>query len=96
VHDWFKLWGPWAIIGASFMPIPFKILAITAGAVKMPFYSFILAAFLGRGARFFLVSGSMFLYGEKVAVVLNRYIDKIGMAILIIPFVAYLIYALLY
>lgn len=95
VHDWFKVWGAWAIIGASFMPIPFKILAISAGAVKMPFYSFVLAAIVGRGTRFFLVSGSMFLYGEKVAVVLNKYIDKIGLALLVIPLMVYVIYELL-
>jgi membrane protein YqaA with SNARE-associated domain len=94
VHDWFATWGAWTIIGASFMPIPFKILSISAGAVKMPFYSFVLAAILGRGTRFLLVSGAMFLYGEKVSVILHRYIDKIGLAILGIPAVGYLIYAL--
>lgn len=95
VHDWFKAWGAWAIIGASFMPIPFKILSISAGAVKMPFYSFVLAAFVGRWTRFFLVSGAMFLYGEKVSIILHKYIDKIGLAMIVIPFIVYIGYELL-
>ncbi len=94
VHDWFNIWGAWTIIMASFMPIPFKILSITSGAVNMPFYSFVLAAIVGRGTRFCLVSGSMFLYGEKVSAILQQYIDKIGLAIVGIPVIAYIVYEL--
>lgn len=95
VHDWFETWGAWAIVAASFMPIPFKILSISSGAVAMPFYSFILAAVVGRGTRFFLVSGAMFLYGERVSIILHKYIDKIGLAILGIPVIMYIGYELL-
>lgn len=95
VHDWFKTWGSWTIILASFTPIPFKILSISAGAVNMPFYSFIFAAIIGRGTRFFVVSGFMFLYGEKVALMLRQYIDKIGVAVVSIPIVVYMGYELL-
>lgn len=94
VHDWFKVWGSWTIILASFMPIPFKVLSISAGAVKMPFHAFVLAAIVGRGTRFFLVSGFMFLYGEKVSLILQKYIDKIGLAVVGIPVAAYIGYEL--
>lgn len=94
VHDWFSQWGAWTIILASFTPIPFKVLSISAGAVSMPFHLFVLAAVIGRGTRFFLVSGLMFLYGEKVSLGLSKYIDKIGWSAIGIPLVAYLIYEL--
>lgn len=95
VKNWFEVWGCGAIILASFTPIPFKILSISAGAVNMPFCSFVLAAFLGRGTRFFLVSGFMFFYGEKVALILRQYIDKIGAACIVIPVLIYIGYQLL-
>lgn len=94
VHDWFGHWGAWTIILASFMPIPFKVLSISAGAVDMPFHSFILAAIVGRGTRFCLVSGFMFLYGERVSLILRQYIDKIGMAVVGVPVVVYIGYEL--
>ncbi len=61
----------------------------------MPFFSFVLAAVVGRGTRFFLVSGAMFLYGERVSIILHKYIDKIGLAFLGIPVILYIGYELL-
>lgn len=92
VHNWFKNWGPWAIIAASFMPIPFKILAISAGGVSMPFYAFVFAACVGRGSRFFIVSGLLFKYGERVSIVLRQYADRLGYATFGGGILAYLIY----
>ena len=92
VKNWFHTWGCLAIIGASFTPIPFKVLSISAGALQMPLWGFVLAAILGRGTRFFLVSGLMFTYGEKVAVFLEKYIDKIGYWMIGIPLVLYIVY----
>ncbi len=94
VHDWFNSWGGWAIICTSFMPIPFKIISISAGAAEMPLHSFVLAAAFGRSIRFFLVSGFMFIYGEKMSLILRKYIDKIGLAAVGVPAVIYIGYKL--
>jgi len=94
VHQWFAQWGCLAIIVASFTPIPFKILSITAGAVNMSFYQFMLAALVGRWTRFFIVSSLMFLYGEKVSIFLQKYIDKIGALVIAIPLLLYIGYEL--
>lgn len=43
-----------------FSPIPYKVFSLAAGALSMalaPF--FVLASFIGRGARFYLVVGLM-------------------------------------
>jgi membrane protein YqaA with SNARE-associated domain len=95
VQNWFHVWGSWTIICTSFMPIPFKIITISAGAVSMPFSSFMLAAIVGRSLRFFLVSGFMFLYGEKLSLILRRYIDRIGLAVITVPVVVYIGYELI-
>lgn len=94
VHHWFDIWGCWTIILASFMPIPFKILSISAGAVNMPFHLFVLAAVVGRFTRFFLVSGCMFIYGERMEAILRQYIDKIGLVVLGVPVIVYVGYVL--
>lgn len=94
VHHWFAVWGCLAIILASFTPIPFKVLSITAGAVAMPFYGFVLAAIVGRWTRFFLVSMLMYHYGEKVSLFLEKYLDKIGLIMVSVPLLIYIGYEL--
>lgn len=75
---WFDEWGFWAIFLAGFSPIPYKIFTITAGAIAMPFAPFVIASFIGRGSRFFLVSLLMSWGGEKMEAKLRHYIDWIG------------------
>jgi membrane protein YqaA with SNARE-associated domain len=76
--QWFDEWGFWAIFLAGFSPIPYKIFTITAGAIAMPFAPFVIASFIGRGSRFFLVSLLMSWGGEKMEAKLRHYIDWIG------------------
>ncbi|MES9898000.1 MAG: YqaA family protein [Sedimenticola sp.] len=76
--NWFDEWGFWAIFVAGFSPIPYKVFTITAGVISMALLPFVLASFIGRGARFFLVAALMAWGGEKMEAVLKKYIDLIG------------------
>jgi hypothetical protein len=49
---WFDEWGFLAVLAAGFSPIPYKVFTITAGVLSMAFMPFVLASFIGRGARF--------------------------------------------
>lgn len=49
----FNRYGGWAILGAALLPLPFKIFTISAGTFSMRLTRFLLAALIGRGARFF-------------------------------------------
>ncbi len=75
---WFGEWGFWAIFIAGFSPIPYKVFTITAGVVAMPFLPFLVASFVGRGARFFLVALLMAWGGEAMEQRLRRWVDWIG------------------
>ena len=55
-----------------------EIFTITAGAISMAFLPFVLASFIGRGARFFLVAGLMSWGGEAMEKKLRQYVDWIG------------------
>lgn len=82
VQIWFQDWGFWALIVAGFTPIPYKLFTIAAGAMHMAVLPFILAAFIGRGGRFFLVAALMRFGGAKMEAALSRYVDIIGWAVL--------------
>lgn len=83
-QQWFSDWGFWAIFLAGFSPIPYKIFTITAGAIAMAFAPFLLASFIGRGARFFLVAWLMSWGGEAMEHRLRQYVDIIGWGLVVI------------
>ena len=61
----YKKWDFWVVFTAGFTIIPFKIFTIVAGIASIKLAPFILAATLGRGVRFFLVSWLVSRYGIK-------------------------------
>ncbi len=82
--SWFEVWGFWAIFVAGFSPIPYKIFTISAGALSMFLLPFVLASFIGRGARFFLVALLLAWGGASLEKALHTYIDRIGWAMVIL------------
>lgn len=66
VERMFLKYGTWAILFAAFTPIPYKVFAISAGILDMNLRSFIIASIIGRGARFLLIGGLVFVYGEEI------------------------------
>lgn len=90
VHAWFEHWGVGVVILAGFTPIPYKLFTVTAGAMHMAFMPFVLASILGRGARFFLVSGLVTLFGDRLEKRFRRWIDWIGWFLVIILVIGYI------
>ena len=76
--DWFVAWGFLAVLAAGFSPIPYKVFTIAAGALHMLLPLFVLASFIGRGARFFLVAGLLVWGGEPMERRLRQHVDTIG------------------
>lgn len=95
VLNWVNAYGFWIMFVASFTPIPYKIFTITAGAAHMMLAPFLLAAIIGRGARFFLVSSLIRWGGKRVEPYVIRYLDRVGWTIVLAIFV-FLIYAKLF
>lgn len=79
-QGWFKEWGFWAVFVAGFSPIPYKVFTIAAGALHMVFVPFVLASFIGRGGRFFLVAMLLAAGGAKLESKLREYMDRLGWA----------------
>lgn len=68
----FDEWNFWVIFTAGFTPIPFKVFTVSGGAFDINFGLFVLAAIIGRAARFFLVAALIWKYGENI----KNFIDK--------------------
>lgn len=94
VMEWFKVWGFWAVLVAGFSPVPYKIFTISAGVLSLAFIPFMMASFLGRGARFYLVAMLLSKYGAAIEPKLLKYIEKIGWSIVALLVIAIIIYSL--
>lgn len=77
-QKWFDQWGVWVVFIAGFSPIPYKLFTIAAGVTGMAILPFVMASFIGRGARFFIVAGIIRFGGEKMEHTLRRYIEYLG------------------
>ncbi len=89
--DFFHEWGVWAVFIAGFSPIPYKIFTISAGVLNMALLPFIIASFIGRGARFFLVAGLMYWGGSAMENKLRQYVDWLGWAVILLAVIAFII-----
>ncbi|MFC1501168.1 YqaA family protein [Elusimicrobiota bacterium] len=74
------------IFTAAFTPIPYKAITISAGLFSISLPALVTASVMGRGARFFIVSGALRIFGEKIEKSIEKYFD-----ILSIAFIALLI-----
>lgn len=78
VKEWFDRYGVWVVFVAGFSPIPYKLFTVTSGVLSLALLPFVVASAIGRGARFFLVSGLIYWGGERFSTFLERRIDLIG------------------
>ncbi len=63
------------VFTAAFTPIPYKVITIAAGVCTINFPLFMFASVVGRSARFFLVAGLMFFFGEKIKGFIDRWFN---------------------
>lgn len=91
INNWFTEYGVWIVFIAGFSPIPYKLFTISAGASGMALLPFMVASFIGRGARFFLVASLMRWGGKKMEESVRKWVDWIGwsLVVLIIVYIGY-------
>ncbi|HBR15408.1 MAG TPA: cytochrome B [Candidatus Omnitrophica bacterium] len=63
------------IFTAAFTPIPYKAITITAGLFKISLLTLTIASVIGRAGRFFIVAGSLRIFGKKISDSLEKYFD---------------------
>lgn len=90
-YDWFDEYGVWIVFIAGFSPIPYKLFTISAGAAAMAFLPFIIASFIGRGARFYLVAALMKYGGARFESQIRKWVDWLGWFFVLL-IVAYIVY----
>lgn len=84
IQSWFNDWGVWILIGKGMTPFPYKVLTITAGAMKMNLAAFIGASIVARAMRFYLVAGLLYFFGEPIRTFIERRLNLITTVFLVL------------
>lgn len=74
----------WAIFGAAFTPIPYKVFTIAAGAFDIPLATLLSASLIGRSARFFLVAALFFFFGAPIKRLIDKYFELLTILFLVL------------
>ncbi len=80
IKQWAGTYGFWGVFAAALTPIPYKIFTITAGLIKFSMPAFLLASVLGRGLRFFLLAGLVYIWGEAITGFIDRWFNWLVIA----------------
>lgn len=80
IQNLYNEWDFWVIFTAGFTPIPFKVFTVSAGAFDINFFMFIVASLVSRSARFFLVAGLIWKYGEPIRGFIDKYFNLLAIA----------------
>ncbi len=71
----YQMYQMWVVLLAAFTPLPYKAVTVSAGFCGLSLPTFILFSIIGRGARFFLVAGSIYIWGESIKGFIDKHFD---------------------
>lgn len=82
----FNEWGLWVILIKGLTPIPYKLVTIASGAAHFDLVTFGIASLVTRGARFYLVSGLLYFFGEPIRAFIEKHLTLVttGFVLLIV------------
>ena len=80
VQEMYKEHDFWIIFTAGFTPIPYKLITISSGAFNINMPMFIIASFVSRGARFFLVAFLIWKFGPQIKSFIDKYFNLLAIA----------------
>ncbi|EIW19769.1 MULTISPECIES: YqaA family protein [Pelosinus] len=76
-------YGAWAVYAGALLPIPYKVITLTAGMFDIRLPIFILASVIGRAKRFLLEGILIYYFGPKAIALLDN-VSSVGTAALVI------------
>ena len=74
-ENYYKEFGILIVLGAGITPFPYKFITIASGVFNLNIFLFIISAILARGLRFYLLAGLLFIFGEKIKILIDKYFN---------------------
>lgn len=89
VERYYEKYNAWAIGIAGLTPLPYKIFTISAGAFAINFKVFVLASVISRTARFMLVAGLIYAFGDTAKLFIDKYLNLLTIAFVVLLIVGF-------
>ena len=83
-ENYYKEYGILIVLGAGFTPFPFKFITIASGVFSLNIFLFILTALVARGLRFYLLASLLFIFGEKIKILIDKYFNILAVLFFIL------------
>ncbi len=84
VGERYEAWDFAVVFTSGFTPIPYKLITISAGAFDIDFVAFLFASAVSRSARFLLVAGLIWRFGEPIKHFIDRWFDWLAILFVIL------------
>jgi membrane protein YqaA with SNARE-associated domain len=82
----------WVVFTAGFTPIPYKVITVSAGVFGVSFPIFLIASAVSRSARFFLVAGLVYIFGEQIKGFIDRYFNMLSIIFVVLLILGFLVF----
>jgi len=74
-ENYYNEYGLWIVLGAGFTPFPFKFITIASGVFGLNIFLFIIVSIVARGLRFYLISSLLFIFGDQIRNLIDKYFN---------------------
>ncbi len=74
----YQEYGAWIVFAFGLTPLPFKLITIASGAIKLNLLVFVLSSMAARSLRFFAVAGLLYWMGPPIRDFIER---RFGLAV---------------
>jgi len=74
-ENYYQNYGLLIVLGAGFTPFPFKFITIASGFFGFNFFLFIIASFIARGLRFYLLAILLKVFGGIIEKIIDKYFN---------------------
>ena len=91
IGGWYEEYNAWAVGAAGFTPLPYKVFTLAAGAFEINFPIFVLASFVSRSARFFIVAGLIYKYGAPIKAFIEKYFNILSIVFIVLLFAGFVL-----
>lgn len=90
-QGYYDEWGILIVLVAGFTPIPFKVVTIASGVVAMNPLLFVLTSIPARGARFYLVAGLLWKFGEPIRAFIEERLGLVTSAMMVLGIAGFVV-----
>ncbi len=84
VQGLYQQYDFWCVFAAAFTPIPYKVFTIAAGVFHLSLPMFIVASFVGRAGRFFVVAALLWWFGPPMKRFIEKYFNLLSIVFVVV------------